>query len=687
MQFASPLLLYALAALAIPVLLHLFYFRRFRKVEFSNVRFLAEVKEETQNRSRLRNLVVLALRLLAFAALVLAFAQPFFGGDSASAKPETTRVGIFVDNSYSMSAQASDVALLDKAKQRAREVIQSYGETAQFQVATNELAGSSSRLVSQEDALGLVDQVALSSRSREVGAVVSRFAKLADGGGGGAEARAPVFLISDFQATQFEGGLAALDTLLDVKLVPLAAVEQRNVSVDSVWLASPVQLVGEPVTLLVALTNHGAEDADAVRVSARTRSSTQPFGTKEVPAYTTVVDTLTLSAQRAGWTDVTVAITDYPIEFDDRYHLSFEIQERLRVLAISEGAPRPNLRAAFPPNGPLAFEAERASNVGYSGLADYDLVVLDGLTAVSSGLTQALASYTAAGGKVLVFPKGGGDRASYDRLLGQLGMGSFGAYQAGEFAVGSVNTRSFVFSDVFERLPRNVGLPSVRGRYQGVARFGESLLDYRDGRPYLVAQRQGAGVAYVATAGLDAAESDLVRNGEIFVPMLYRMALSGASARPAAYTLGRDEIASYPAPRNAGDEALRLRGDDGVTIPSQRALGSQVVLSFGQSPTAAGFYRLEGIGDTTLAHLAFNYDRRESPQRFLGEDALAATALDVYDGNASGSLGAALATAARGSQWWPQLLVLALLALLAEALVLRFWEPNRVRARPAVARA
>ena len=81
MQFLYPTFLYALLALAIPIIIHLFFFRRFKKVYFTNVRFLKEIKEETSARQRLKNLLVLLMRLLAMAALVLAFAQPFLPQD------------------------------------------------------------------------------------------------------------------------------------------------------------------------------------------------------------------------------------------------------------------------------------------------------------------------------------------------------------------------------------------------------------------------------------------------------------------------------------------------------------------------------------------------------------------------------------------------------------------------------
>ena len=77
MQFLYPSFLWALLALAIPIIIHLFFFRRFKKVYFTNVKFLKEVKEETSARRKLRNFLVLLMRLLAIAMLVFAFAQPF----------------------------------------------------------------------------------------------------------------------------------------------------------------------------------------------------------------------------------------------------------------------------------------------------------------------------------------------------------------------------------------------------------------------------------------------------------------------------------------------------------------------------------------------------------------------------------------------------------------------------------
>ncbi len=73
MQFVYPTFLFALLAVAI----HLFHFRRYRKVYFSDVSFLQQLSDESKKQSRNKHLLVLAARVLAIVFLVFAFSRPF----------------------------------------------------------------------------------------------------------------------------------------------------------------------------------------------------------------------------------------------------------------------------------------------------------------------------------------------------------------------------------------------------------------------------------------------------------------------------------------------------------------------------------------------------------------------------------------------------------------------------------
>ncbi len=229
MQFLFPGFLAALAVLTIPIIIHLFYFRRFKRVYFTNVRFLKEVKEETSNRQKLRNLLVLLMRCLAIAAMVLAFAQPFIPLSNGVKKGERA-VSVFVDNSFSMNALSKEAPLLELAKNRAREIVAAFAVEDRFQILTNDFEGRDQRLVSKEDALSRIEEIRTSPASRDLSKVLIRQQQCLNTG---KQENKLAYLVSDFQANIAD--LANFrDTLIAVNLVPMRAVQERNVSVDSV---------------------------------------------------------------------------------------------------------------------------------------------------------------------------------------------------------------------------------------------------------------------------------------------------------------------------------------------------------------------------------------------------------------------------------------------------------------------
>ena len=98
MSFLYPTFLFGLFALAIPIIIHLFNFKRYKKVAFSNVRFLQEIKERTQAQSQLKHLLILLMRILAITFLVFSFAQPFIKDESVKAIKGNSTISIFLDN-------------------------------------------------------------------------------------------------------------------------------------------------------------------------------------------------------------------------------------------------------------------------------------------------------------------------------------------------------------------------------------------------------------------------------------------------------------------------------------------------------------------------------------------------------------------------------------------------------------
>jgi len=420
MQFLYPNFLFALAALAIPIIIHLFYFRRFKKVYFTNVRFLKEVKEETSARQKLRNLLVLLMRCLAVALLVFAFAQPFIPKDVEVKKGENS-VSVFVDNSFSMSALSQDAPLVEMAKQRAREIISAYAVEDRFQVLTNDFEGRHQRLVGKEEAIGLVEEIKVTPAVRTLSQVLARQKQALDGGTGQNKVS---YIISDFQAN-ISDIETVKDTTLAVNLVPLQAVQERNVSIDSAWFEAPVQVLQQPNSLIVKVRNWSNEDAENIRLSVKYDGETKPVGELSIPANGTSTDTVNIAIQKPGWHEGQLEITDYPIQFDDSYLFSYNVAQSINVLVINELSPDTYLDAAFKGIRYFKVTNQTSGNLDYSSFTGYQLIICKGLNSFSTGLSFELKQYVAHGGNLLVFPSASVNIGSYKAFLESIPANEF----------------------------------------------------------------------------------------------------------------------------------------------------------------------------------------------------------------------------------------------------------------------
>ncbi len=685
MQFINPQFLWGLLFLAVPIIIHLFQFRRFKKVYFSNTPFLKEIKETSQQSRKLKHLLVLLARLLAVAFLVFAFAQPVIP-TGEKVVSGTRAVSIFVDNSFSMSSMGSEISLINQAKLTAQDIVRNYSESDEFHILTSDFENRHQRIYNREQALDLIDEIQVSPSVRTTAEVIQRQQHALRNY---EPHRQAFYIISDFQknTTDFPQDL---DTSLTVNLVHLESVESRNVSVDSVWFSQPIQIINQTGELLVQLTNHDIDNPEEVNMELRLAEERRPSGRISLEAGETVVDTVTFTINRTGWQRATISITDYPIQFDDDYHLSFHVKDNINVLTVHSGLESNRyLSALFRGIPYMTEDLMRASNINYSALPNYSLIVLNELEEITTGLASELQNYLNAGGNLLIFPAAGTGGQSLNVLTNELGLGSFSDWTEGAFQVGQLNLEDPLFAGVFEEVRSDLKLPETKGRYRlpgATAGSGIPLLSYRDGRPFIAKYRFGGGSLFVCSSPLDIDWNNLVANGEVFVPLLYRAAISSGAEERGAYTLGKDRLVSIGSTSAESQAEFRMVGSDREFIPGVERRAGNVELNVYDQVQKPGFYDVFR-GDELYRTVAFNFDRRESEiatYSALEMEELAGDHFSVisHDGSAAGRV--LLSRAGIGREVWTWCILIAMGALLFEQLLLRFW--NSGSRQKAVAR-
>jgi hypothetical protein len=668
MQFLYPSFLWALTALAIPIIIHLFYFRRFKQVYFTNVKFLQEIKEETSSRNKLKNLLILLMRCLALIGLVFAFAQPFIPSKS-EVKQGQKAVSIFVDNSFSMKSEKENVPLFDLAKERAKRIVSAYSEEDRFQILTNDFEGKHQRLVSKEEALGMIEELKISSAVQPLSKVVNRQKQILKGD------NQISFLISDFQKSVTDLGIWK-DSLIELNLLPIQHNVVRNISIDSVWFAAPNQNLNQTNKLVIRFTNHSDEKVEDVKASLWKDGQEKPIGLINIGPRSSSIDTVSIPILKTGIHEAEIRINDFPVQFDDKFYFSFFVKENIKVLAINQGNPNNYLGAIFKGISYFALDNQNLGQLQFQKFKEYDLILLNDLRGITSGLANELVDYIEKGGKVLVLPAPDADIKSYNSFFATIGAGQFQKWDKAPRAVGQINTADFVFSEVYEKIGPNLRLPETKGNFIINSGGALSLLTYRDGGNYLSKYIKGDGQLYVCASTLNLDYNNLVANAEVFVPMIYKMASSKNKGARLSYFMGSDQIIEVDNLKTNNETVYKLKGQTEF-IPSQISLGKKVILDVKNQVQSDGFYELK-LSDKVLDKLAFNFNRRESNLDLYKKADLASMikndAVNILEFDAQEGIKDFVGEKDHGIILWKWFLIAALIFLMLEILLIRFFK-------------
>src|SRR5690554_937847 len=223
MQFKHPEILWALFLILIPIVIHLFKLRKYRKEAFTNVQVLTQIRKQTNKQSQLKKWLILLMRTLSIACLVLAFAVPHFSKrDLLNSKVETV---IYVDNSFSMQLQGSKGTLLQEA---VNNILQQFPKEQSFSLITNTDTFKNTSIESIQNDLIVTpytsEQLSLEAIYRNVNQLFTQEATIKN-----------LLLFSDFQQ-----GVLSSDSLSNIKsyFIPLQPLVTTNIVIDSAYIDS-----------------------------------------------------------------------------------------------------------------------------------------------------------------------------------------------------------------------------------------------------------------------------------------------------------------------------------------------------------------------------------------------------------------------------------------------------------------
>jgi len=701
-SFLNPFALLAMAAVAVPLFLHFFNLRRPTTVDFSSLNFVQELQETAVQRVRIKEWLLLALRMLAIACLVMAFAQPTLTGNVTGVGGSVrTAHGLVVDNSLSMRVDSDDEGrAFDQALQRGRSVLEMVEE--EDEVAVWPTARGREGRPSLTTNAGVAREALASLEARPGAASLAHTVGQAAATLNGASApRKVVYVVSDLQRSTLGDSVAAqVPEGVQVRLLPVGTREPSNVGIQDVSVTSRIVEEGEPVQVEATLINHGTDPLRnyVASVYLSDERVAQATTTLEPGLETTV--SFTVTPQQRGWLKGAVVTEDDDFPPDDRHHFTLNVPEERRVLVVKGEQQQTRYVDLALSSEMLADRISfRTTSIGETQLAStelgqYDAVLLVGPRSLSSGEVDALSRYADRGGGVLLFPSDQPDASTYNALLSALDAGQiqgFSGTLGDDQSVASferVDLQHPLFEGVFNqdrRADAEVEQPDIYYTMdlRPSGRSGQTLIELSNGRPFLHEVRHGGGIVLVSAVAPTPRWSDLPVRG-LFVPLLYRSVYylsAGASVTGEQFVAG--EPGELRITGVAPGTSLRLLGpEESEVAPDQRNLFGATLLSVGRSLNVPGVYDVQA-GERLVRRIAVNVDPNESNLRVATPDSAAATlgrvvgtSVQSLSGTGSETVAEALRTQQAGTELWNVFLLLALVFLVAEMVVASQWRPE-----------
>ncbi|MBL6730661.1 MAG: BatA and WFA domain-containing protein [Bacteroidia bacterium] len=660
MKFLFPQFLWALLLLVIPLIIHLFNFRRYKKVVFSNVSMLKEIETQSRKTKQLKKWLILFSRLIALSSLILAFALPYFPSQSSVFSRKL--VSIYIDNSQSMLAEGENGQLFENAKNKARQIIKNLPENAEIQIIDNSLNSSSNKIYSTANALRLIDELDIHQKPNDFFGAVKKIQSKYKSDSYGQNFS---FLISDFQVQESIYDFT-LDSSYHIYACPEFPNLENNLVIDSVWLVKPTIQSQEPIEIMARIHNYGQNNAVSSKLSLQIDGTQRLAKSINIPAGSYKDIPISFVNKQSGWIGGELSITDIPIVFDNTYYFSVLINPSIKVLEL--GKQSDEFLKIFSKDSIFDFTHSTEEQLDYSSLSSFDYIILNQLPKISSGLSNQLKKFVFDGGILSVIPN---EKSSMlTPLFNELGVANYQSLANKQISISPLSIQGSFYKGAYKRIPSNLFLPQIQSCYGlNSGPKSDKVLYLKDGSEILSKTDIGSGSVFQFTVPFDSNLNYVA--SELFVITQLKIAFSRRNTQTIASEI--NSLNPIYLPDISGIIHLKKGDLDIVTESYKHSSGSRIWLN--DELSESGIYSVINSENIATAKLALNYSRKESHQNYLDDESLKNIFADAQFAMNENSLLSVLKSTKdiqKGSQLWKVFILLCLIFLLIEILLLRF---------------
>jgi len=594
MQFKYPEVLFFLFLLLIPLLIHLFNLRRFKKESFTNVKFLKEIDLESRKSSKLKKLLVLFSRMLAFAALIIAFSQPFINKNKDLKLRESI---IYLDNSLSLQATGkSGIDKFQSSKNQLLEILD-YKDQAVSLISNEKLLNQLDNKSLNKELISL-EFHPLKKDINQVLLQINNHYKSAT------ETLLDVYLISDFQNIN-----GAIDTGLiydfhNYNIVDLSDRTVENISLDTVWIA---ENDGKQI-VLKALLSSWEMPANDLSVSLFINEELYGKTTVNIEKGSKKEIEFLIPVAKSNYGKISLA--DHRLNFDNELYFSIPERPKKNVLIIGDSS---GFLERIYQEDEFSLTNTSYAELDQSIIPAQELIILNELDKISKPLSQSLQTFVRQNGNLVIIPSDQIDIDTYNDLFSSVANGRItGSFEQTK-SVNRINYDHPFYDKVFEKEVNNFQYPTISEGYTADLTNASPLLQFDDLTDFVSEIRYFDNKVYWIASPLSIQGNKFV-NSPLIVPLFYNFSIQNKNDNAIFLNIGQqNQIITYA--DDSDDAPLKIINGATEFIPMQTKSSKLIKVTTEEFPIKSGIYELQSKGKL-MKRLAFNYDRIESDLNF-----------------------------------------------------------------------
>ena len=679
MNFLYPNILWFLSLIALPIIIHLFHFRRHKKLYFSSLKFIHSIEQEKKAVKKLKNYIILLLRVLAIVFVVLAFAQPYTGSFGNGSAGSDRLISIYIDNSNSMSAKGTNGELLSQAKTNAKEIISQFPANQKFIISSNELNGIQERQVNKNDALFQIDQINYTPIQRNINTIINWQREISE-----KEKKSnrklnkfSYILLSDFQRDFFKLDNIKKELNSPYNLIQFSPQNKSNCFVDSVWFESPIHRINEENDLYFRVVNKSNKEIINLEVNVNTDNFDKDLFI-DIPAQEKTTSSVQIRNTKKGQVFGKIEIRDQMMYWDDLFYFSYNIEPSNNILIINGDDHEEYVANAFATESSINTEEADQKLVNRNLFKNKNLIVLNGINDISTGLSSDIISFSKMGGSILIIPGKNAIKSNTNLLLTNLGLPPYSSKRAVNLNANKIAAKDPFFKSIFEPSDETLNLPNYQSVYASNGRNTSAipLMFLRDKSPVFFKSFQKSFALY---ADLSLESGNLV-NKSIFPVLCLRIAELSKRNSSLYTTIGQNQL--IPVPSNYKSETpIKIKNKETEFIPKVIQNGSYKFLDL-SGPEAIeklreGNYRI--MTDKPIGSLSLNTDRKESSVDYMSNESIKKSLqqknirnINVED--FSKNFDVTKINLNQPREYWRICIFIVIMCVISEILISKFWK-------------